>query len=241
VVVDPALEQEDRNRSNNTATKTVLAPGLTISVMTVLQPSVTDRIINARCANLGTIPTASLVEVVFHEGTPTVTGLATVPISALPTNGVYDASFERNLSGRTFTSAFVLVYATVDEANTVSEADKDYSTRLVSVMTTLDTDGDGLLDGEEAHYGTNPLLADSDGDGMPDGWEIAHGLNPLINDALADPDGDGFSNLEEFLGGSDPRDPASIPRTDNTPPTSAVDSISPTRCRSPLPPQLAMT
>lgn len=136
VVVDRALEQEDRNRANNTATKTVLAPDLTISDMTVLQPSVTDRIINARCTNLGTIPTVSPVEVVFHEDSPTGTVLATVPISALPTNGVYDASFEWNLSGLTFTSAFVLVYATVDEANTVSEADKDNNTRMVAVTTT---------------------------------------------------------------------------------------------------------
>ena len=46
---------------------------------------------------------------------------------------------------------------------------------------------------------------------MPDGWEVGYGLNPLVDDSALDPDGDGYSNLEEYLGGSDPTDPASIP------------------------------
>lgn len=46
-----------------------------------------------------------------------------------------------------------------------------------------DTDGDGILDGEEVIAGadgfiTNPLLADSDGDGVRDGLEIATGSDP---------------------------------------------------------------
>jgi hypothetical protein len=51
---------------------------------------------------------------------------------------------------------------------------------------------------------------DLDSDGLPDAWEIQHGLttqNP--SDAMEDPDGDGHSNLEEYLAGTDPRDPRS--------------------------------
>jgi len=43
-----------------------------------------------------------------------------------------------------------------------------------------DTDGDGLLDGEEANtLGTNPLIVDTDGGGESDGDEVCYGRNPL--------------------------------------------------------------
>ncbi len=46
---------------------------------------------------------------------------------------------------------------------------------------------------------------DSDGDGLPDSWELTHGFNPLdAADASADADNDGLTNLDEFLGGTDP-------------------------------------
>jgi len=46
---------------------------------------------------------------------------------------------------------------------------------------------------------------DSDHDGMPDWWELKHGLNPHDpSDAHQDKDGDGYTNLEEYLNGTDP-------------------------------------
>lgn len=53
---------------------------------------------------------------------------------------------------------------------------------------------------------------DRDGDGMPDEWELARGFNPdNPDDALSDADGDGFTNLEEHLAETDPKDPKSHP------------------------------
>ena len=53
---------------------------------------------------------------------------------------------------------------------------------------------------------------DTDGDTLPDWWEALHGLDPNAPDADADPDGDGWSNLDEYIRGSDPtvsnRDPS---------------------------------
>ncbi|RMH11156.1 MAG: hypothetical protein D6701_15430 [Gemmatimonadetes bacterium] len=50
-----------------------------------------------------------------------------------------------------------------------------------------------------------PPPADADGDGMPDAWEAQHGLDPAAAaDAVDDPDRDGYTNVEEFLNGTDP-------------------------------------
>ncbi len=54
---------------------------------------------------------------------------------------------------------------------------------------------------------------DSDGDGIPDWWMLAYfnhptgeaGDNSLAND---DADGSGFSNLQDYLAGTDPLDPS---------------------------------
>jgi hypothetical protein len=77
-----------------------------------------------------------------------------------------------------------------------------------------------LTTGDYTKYGINdpldadgwPVIAsgtacvDSDHDGMPDEWEILHGFNPNdSSDANQDFDGDGYTNLEEYLNGSDPK------------------------------------
>jgi hypothetical protein len=58
------------------------------------------------------------------------------------------------------------------------------------------------------------LNLDTDGDGIPDSWMIQHFGHPtgLASDhsrAQDDADGDGMSNLQEYLGGTDPLDPQS--------------------------------
>ena len=52
---------------------------------------------------------------------------------------------------------------------------------------------------------------DSDNDGIPDEWEKKFSLDPFSDDSALDPDTDGFTNLEEFQAGTDPRDAGSHP------------------------------
>jgi lamin tail-like protein/CotH protein/Big-like domain-containing protein len=50
-----------------------------------------------------------------------------------------------------------------------------------------------------------PGDADRDDDGMPNDWEIAYGLDPDdASDAADDADDDGYTNLQEYLAGTDP-------------------------------------
>lgn len=47
---------------------------------------------------------------------------------------------------------------------------------------------------------------DSDGDGMPDAWETKYGLNPNDpSDAVKDMNGDGYTNIEKYINGIDPK------------------------------------
>ena len=69
---------------------------------------------------------------------------------------------------------------------------------------------------------TDPLAVDTIGDGLPDGWKVRYGLDPLddgvynwatgepgdpVNGPDGDITGDGFTNMDHFLNGTDPRQP----------------------------------
>jgi len=99
-----------------------------------------------------------------------------------------------------------------------------------------DPDNDGLNNRAEYLAGTNPRMGDTngdgigdydsrsgpytrtwgemymDGDGMPDTWEMLYGLDPYHYDANLDLDNDGWSNLAEYLAGTDPSNPNSYPQ-----------------------------
>lgn len=67
-----------------------------------------------------------------------------------------------------------------------------------------DSDGDGILDGDEAlgDPATDPNDRDTDQDGAPDGIERSRGTDPTD----ADSDDDGVSDGEEIASGTNPLD-----------------------------------
>jgi hypothetical protein len=79
----------------------------------------------------------------------------------------------------------------------------------ITLDITLDTDGDGLLDGTELGLGTNPDAADSDGDGIDDFVETDGG-SPVDTDGDGtidaldlETDGDGIPDAVEGTGDPD--------------------------------------
>ena len=69
-----------------------------------------------------------------------------------------------------------------------------------------DSDGDFLNDYAEIYiYNTNQSSVDSDGDSLLDSWEVEYFLDPLQNSTYDDPDKDGFTNIEEFERASNPQ------------------------------------
>jgi pectate lyase len=81
--------------------------------------------------------------------------------------------------------------------------------------------GNGIIDtpadaGGWPEYKSAPAPTDSDRDGMPDQWEKKYSLNPNdASDANGDSDKDGYTNIEEYLNGTDPTKFVDYTRTEN--------------------------
>lgn len=68
-------------------------------------------------------------------------------------------------------------------------------------LSTIDSDGDGMLDVDEAIYGTDPFNPDTDQDGLGDREEVqVYGTDPLDPDT----DGDSYLDGQEVAGGFNP-------------------------------------
>jgi hypothetical protein len=111
------------------------------------------------------------------------------------------------------------------EQQIIDDAPDDDITRIEDVLPDDDYDGDELTNLEEYQHSTDPCDPDTDSDDLPDGWEVSHGLDPLDSSGDqggdGDIDSDGWTNREEYIEGSDPRDDMSPPPT----PPQVMESI----------------
>ncbi len=79
------------------------------------------------------------------------------------------------------------------------------STNVTARVRTLDKDMDGLVLANELKFGTDPGSLDTDGDGRLDGMEVLSGGDPLkSDDRYLDADGDGLSDDYERTNGTNP-------------------------------------
>ena len=83
----------------------------------------------------------------------------------------------------------------LSDANTNNATDPAANEPEDSIDVNLDSDGDGLSNGEEQELGTDPDDSDTDNDGLSDDDEVnQHRSNPL----QADTDADGLSDSDEI-------------------------------------------
>jgi hypothetical protein len=101
----------------------------------------------------------------------------------------------------------------------------DVEARIGSDPNNRDSDGDGLLDGEEFNdLGTSPTNRDTDGDFLSDWDEInIHRTDPT----KADTDGDGLTDGQEITNNTDPLSTA-VPTPGPTATPSATATVGPT-------------
>jgi hypothetical protein len=146
VVVDPNFYQEDRDRTNNSVEMVAMRPDLAVREMEV-QNAGDTRLIRARIANEGSLPTENVGVVIRRDDTQGSV-LHTVDIPVIQPGAYKDVSFtwvKPVSSGGTEIKA----YAVIDEAEAIDEVDEDnnVSTLLVDpIECPCDLNDDGNCD-----------------------------------------------------------------------------------------------
>jgi hypothetical protein len=85
----------------------------------------------------------------------------------------------------------------------------------------FDGGGNGIIDSQQDVGGwpelkMGPVATDSDHDGMPDAWEVKYNLDPKdAADGARDADGDGYTNVEEYLNGTNPGESVDYTKAEN--------------------------
>jgi hypothetical protein len=218
VVVDPCLAVDDRDRSNNTASKFAALPDVEVENAWSTELSANSVMLIARIANTG-VTAAKHVTVSWRIGSREGTEIGRDLISTLACDGVYEASCVWDVNGVFDSNDYVKVFGVVSSASGVPDFDERNNAfsllvnnpRPVSrplaeagpdqtVYAWIDCIADVNLDGSGSY--------DPDGGELSYKWslggqEIAAGVNPtvelplgvhtielVVNDGIADSEPD---------------------------------------------------
>jgi hypothetical protein len=110
---------------------------------------------------------------------------------------------------------FVFIAADADGDGLPDTWETTYFTNITAYGAADDPDADGYSNLQEYEAGSNPanILStplDTEADGLPDAWETTY-FSTLTYGAADDPDSDGYTNLQEYQGGTNPNNAASNP------------------------------
>ena len=122
VVADPALAIEDRDRSNNSATRQTVLPDLAIETCwsTEVGPAAVG--LSARLSNLGVVPSGP-VTVSWRLDRPDGEEIGRTNLASLAASQVFEVFCTWDTTGRHFTTPFSPVYVVVGTTNGAAERD----------------------------------------------------------------------------------------------------------------------
>jgi hypothetical protein len=127
VVVDPCLAVDDRDRSNNTASKFAVLPDVEVENVWSTELSPNSVMLIARIANTGATA-AKNVTVSWRIGSREGTEIGSDLISTLACNGVYEASWVWDVNGVFDGNEYVKVFGVASSASGVPDFDERNNT-----------------------------------------------------------------------------------------------------------------
>jgi hypothetical protein len=123
VVVDPCLAVDDRDRSNNTASKFAVLPDVEVKNSWSTELSPNSVMLIARIANTG-VTAAKHVTVSWRIGSREGTEIGSDLIGTLACDGVYEASCVLDVNGVFDSNGYVKVFGVVSSASGVPDFDE---------------------------------------------------------------------------------------------------------------------
>ena len=181
VEIDSEEKVNDIDRSNNSATREAVASLSIVRTRVRMDVTGNTRTMTAAVFNGGfkAVPEGTTVTFVREDGTEI--GRDTIGRVLPGEDGQYAASVIWDLNGLSFADAYEMITVSLVPPAGATVLSDGQRQAKIEVITSLDTDGDGLLDGEELRLGTDIRKTDTDGDGFSDGDEVhKNGTDPLV-------------------------------------------------------------
>ena len=204
VVVDPQLNFDDRDRSNNNDSVWCVLPDMVVQTGSSEVISDGQFSITTRVANQGVIPTG-LFRVSWRLGADDGPEITSKEVETIPAGSFRDVSIVWDMNGYDIRTGVATIYTVIDPSNQVIEADESNNTYFLTVAhpdALIDSDGDGLSDYVEDRGCTLTDDGDTDNDGITDGIEDSN-HNGVVDAGETDPcnidsDGDGIQDGTEL-------------------------------------------